>query len=146
MGEFDLVNDVLLELGFSVEFQKLAIQPGKPVSFATKEDKICFGLSGNPVSCFLQFEILVRPFLLRSSGCDSNPLIVKTRLSESFKRKKTERLYFLPIKTNSDREVTPLDYHGSAHLTALTDLDGFVMIPVGIDEVKSGEEVYVRFI
>ncbi len=146
VGEYDLVNDVLSELGFIVEFQKLAIQPGKPVSFAHKEDKVCFGLSGNPVSCFLQFELLVKPFLLHDSSGDFKPLEVKVRMAAPFKRNKTEREYFLPVTTNNIGEVTPLDYHGSAHLTAMTDLDGFAIIPVGVTQINKGEEVNVRFI
>lgn len=146
VGEYDLVNDVLGELGFSVEFQKLAIQPGKPVSFSHKQNKVCFGLSGNPVSCFLQFELLVRHFLLHRKRTRLKPIEIKARLSVPFTRKKTERQYFLPVKFNNKGEVTPLDYHGSAHLTALTDLNGFVIIPVGVDQVNIGEEVYVRFV
>ena len=146
VGEFDLVNGVLDSLGFSVKFQKLAIQPGKPVSFASKGDKICFGLSGNPVSCFLQFELLVKSLLHRSIGSDYKPIIVKARLSAPFQRKKTERIYFLPVRTTVEGEVAPLDYHGSAHLTAIADLNGFAQIPSGVGHINSGEEVYVRFI
>ncbi len=146
VGAYDLVNDAVEALGFSVKFQKLAIQPGKPVSFASKDDKICFGLSGNPVSCFLQFELLVKPFLYRISGSDYRPPILKTRLAAEFRREKVERIYFLPVKMTEDGYVTPLDYHSSAHLTGLTNLDGFVEIPLGVDCIKNGEEVYVRFL
>jgi molybdopterin molybdotransferase len=145
VGEYDLVNEVVGKLGFSVEFQKLAIQPGKPVSFGHKRDKVCFGLSGNPVSCFLQFELLVKPFLLSEATGGFKPLEYQLKMSEPFKRKKTERKYFLPVKTNKG-QVTPLNYHGSAHLTALTDLDGFAVIPIGVGQINKGEEVYVRFI
>ena len=146
VGEYDLVNDVLGELGFSVEFQKLAIQPGKPVSFSHKENKVCFGLSGNPVSCFLQFELLVRPFLSHRTRAYFKPFEINARLTVPFIRKKTEREYFLPVKYNNKGEATPLDYHGSAHLTALTDLDGFAVIPVGVGQINKGEEVNVRFV
>jgi len=146
VGEFDFVNGVLEAQKFTVKFQKLAIKPGKPVSFASKKEKICFGLSGNPVSCFLQFELLVRPLLHLSSGYDYKPRIVKARLSEPFKRKKSERTYFLPVKTTDEGYVTPLNYHGSEHLAGLSDLDGFAQIPNDVDTVNSGEEVYVRFI
>jgi molybdopterin molybdotransferase len=146
VGDFDFVNDVFEAKGFSVIFQKLAIQPGKPVSFASNEDKLCFGLSGNPVSCFLQFELLVRPILSRCSGCGFDPLVIKSKLSTSFQRKKTDRLYFLPVKTTPEGQVKPLDYHGSAHLTALSDLFGFALIPIGVSKINSEEEVYVRLV
>ncbi len=146
VGAFDHVEEVLVSLGFSVAFQKLSIQPGKPVTFASKDHKFCFGLSGNPVSCFLQFELLVKPFLFSISGDIYKPMKIRTRLQTEFSRKKTERIYFLPVKKTTEGYVSVLDYHGSAHLTALTDLDGFVEIPKGLNHVKQGEEVYVRFV
>ena len=63
VGETDLVPGVWQDLGLSRVFDRVAMQPGKPVSFAHGEGKACFGLSGNPVSSFVQFEMLVRPYL-----------------------------------------------------------------------------------
>ncbi|HEC42604.1 MAG TPA: molybdopterin molybdenumtransferase MoeA [Bacteroides sp.] len=146
VGAYDLVNEVVESLGFSTKFQKLAIQPGKPVSFASRDEKFCFGLSGNPVSCFLQFELLVKHFLYRISGGFRKPLKIKATLGADFKRKKKDRAYFLPVKTNENGFVVPLNYHGSAHLLALKDLDGFAEIPLGVDHLNTGEEVYVRFL
>src|SRR5439155_9634977 len=49
-GKLDLVPGVLQELGVEPRFHKIAMKPGKPVFFGTREDKLIFGLPGNPVS------------------------------------------------------------------------------------------------
>ena len=146
VGEFDLVADVLVDLGFTIEFSKVAIQPGKPVTFAVRDRKICFGLSGNPVSCFLQFELMVKPFLLKSSGARYQTRRLKIKLDCEFIRKKSERKYFLPVRLSRVGYVTPAVYHGSAHLHALTDIIGFAEVPKGIKKIQKAEEVYVRLI
>jgi molybdopterin molybdotransferase len=146
VGEFDLVASVLESLEFSIEFDRLAIQPGKPVTFALKDKKVCFGFSGNPVSCFLQFELLAKPFLLKSSGAHYQPSRIKSKLDREFSRKKTDRQYFLPVLLSKNGYVTPVVYHGSAHLHALNEIIGFAEIPQGIKTINKGEEIYVRLV
>jgi len=146
VGEFDLVASVLKSLEFSIEFDRLAIQPGKPITFALKDKKVCFGFSGNPVSCFLQFELLAKPFLLKSSGAHYQPSRIKSKLDREFSRKKSDRQYFLPVLLSKNGYVTPAVYHGSAHLKALTEIIGFAEIPQGIKTINKGEEIYVRLV
>jgi molybdopterin molybdotransferase len=146
VGEFDLVASVLESLEFSIEFDRLAIQPGKPVTFALKDKKVCFGFSGNPVSCFLQFELLAKPFLLKSSGAHYQPSRIKSKLDGEFSRKKSDRQYFLPVLLSKNGYVTPVVYHGSAHLHALNEIIGFAEIPQGIKTINKGEEIYVRLV
>jgi molybdopterin molybdotransferase len=146
VGEFDLVASVLESLEYSIEFDRLAIQPGKPVTFAVRDKKVCFGFSGNPVSCFLQFELLAKPFLLKSSGAHYQPSRIKSKLDREFSRKKSDRQYFLPVLLSKNGYVTPVVYHGSAHLHALNEIIGFAEIPQGIKTINKGEEIYVRLV
>src|SRR5262249_12513264 len=64
-GKFDLVPGVLQELGVRAHFHKVALKPGKPLFFGTREGVLVFGLPGNPVSSFVCFELFVRPALRR---------------------------------------------------------------------------------
>lgn len=146
VGEFDLVPGVLQDLGFSLEIERVAMQPGKPISFAHREGKVCIGLSGNPVSCFVQFEMLVRPFLCRSAGGDLSHRQIRCRMQEGFTRRKSDRLFFLPVVLRPGGKCAPLEYHGSAHLHALGELAGFAMLAAGTNSIKRGEEVDVRLI
>ena len=68
VGDFDYVQEILLELGMQKKFWKVAIKPGKPVLFGTLEQKLVFGLPGNPASALVVFEMLVRPALRAMMG------------------------------------------------------------------------------
>ncbi|HVT61414.1 MAG TPA: gephyrin-like molybdotransferase Glp [Thermoanaerobaculia bacterium] len=68
MGEFDLVEGVLAEAGCELHFDAVAIQPGKPLVFATHPGGLIFGLPGNPASVMVGFWLFVRPALRRLLG------------------------------------------------------------------------------
>src|SRR5579871_4090057 len=68
VGEYDLVKDVLAELGCEQKLWKVAMRPGKPFVFGTRQEKVVFGLPGNPVSAAVTFLVLVRPALLKMRG------------------------------------------------------------------------------
>jgi len=146
VGEFDLVPGVLRDLGFSSEFDRVAVQPGKPLTFAQGKGKVCFGLSGNPVSCFVQFEMLVKPFLCWSAGGDLPHRRIRCRMENGFTRRKSDRLFFLPVVLRPGGGCAPVEYHGSAHLHALGKLAGFAELAAGKTTLKRGEEVDVRLI
>ena len=68
MGEFDLVEPVLAELGAEPLFDAVAIQPGKPMVAAVHPGGLLFALPGNPASAMVCFWLLVRPALRRLLG------------------------------------------------------------------------------
>jgi molybdopterin molybdotransferase len=68
MGEHDLVRDALAGLGSREVFWRVAVKPGKPVSFGVAGSTLVFGLPGNPVSSLVGFELFVRPALRALQG------------------------------------------------------------------------------
>jgi molybdenum cofactor synthesis domain-containing protein len=68
MGEFDFVEGVLTSLGCTIEMDAVAIQPGKPLVFATHPGGVVFGLPGNPASAMVAYWLFVRPALRRMMG------------------------------------------------------------------------------
>ena len=144
MGEFDFVPSVLTRLGMELKYQRIAVQPGKPTTFAVGNDKYVFALPGNPVSAFVQFEIMVKPFLLKCMGHDWNPPVWKLPAGKKFLRKKTERMSWIPVKMTEEGKVIPLDYHGSAHIFSLNQAQGFIYFKIGQAQIDEGELVHVR--
>lgn len=68
MGAYDVVKEALTELG-TVEFTRVAMQPGKPQGFGHIGNKIpIFCLPGNPVSSLVSFEAFVRPAIRKLLG------------------------------------------------------------------------------
>ena len=143
MGQFDFIPGIFEELGVEVLFQTLAVQPGKPTLFGKRGNKRIFGLPGNPVSAFNTFEILVKPYLRMSMGASSGWSIVKLPLGTSYSRKKSDRDSFIPVRI-VDGKIYPEDYHGSAHIQALTNADGFIKVPFGTTQLEEGASLDVR--
>jgi molybdopterin molybdotransferase len=145
-GELDLVPGVLQELGFQLEFDQVAMQPGKPVCFGHMDGQACFGLSGNPVSSFVQFELLVRPYLNACSGETPVNRRIRIRLEKGYRRNRADRQFFLPVSFTEMGTCEPVAYHGSGHLYALEKAMGFAEIPAGQTTIRKGEFVHVRLI
>jgi len=143
-GDFDLVPEILQKLQFKLLFQEIAVQPGKPTVFGKRESKYCFGLPGNPVSSFVQFELLVKPLIYKLMGMQSSPVNLSLLLGKDFLRKNDKRLAFLPILVDEEGCAIPLEYHGSAHINGFDRAWGLMLVPIGTKEIKKGEKVNVR--
>jgi molybdopterin molybdotransferase len=146
MGDFDYIPKILNELQVNTLFRSIAVQPGKPTVFGRSGNKFVFALPGNPVSSFNIFEILAKPFLYRLMGHSWQPMILQLPIAESFNRKGTARLGFVPSTIEQDGSVKALIYNGSAHINALVSANALISIPLGIASVQKGELVNVRLI
>lgn len=146
MGEFDFVPKIMEELGIKIHFDRIATQPGKPTTFGTIHDKFVFGLPGNPVSSFVQFEILVKPLIIQLMGATFKSKRLRLPLAQEFTRKKAQRLAFIPATINQESELVFNEYHGSAHINALPTADALAEIPMGVNELKKGDLVHVRLL
>ncbi|MCD4678778.1 MAG: molybdopterin molybdotransferase MoeA [Bacteroidales bacterium] len=143
MGDFDIVPKILRQLGFELLFESIAVQPGKPTTFAVKKDKFCFGLPGNPVSSFMQFETLVKPLIYKMSGGVYKPIVISLPMGAEYKRKRSARKSIIPVRI-ADGQVFPLKYHGSAHIASLVNADAILTIPIGKTLLEKGEIIDVR--
>jgi len=143
-GDFDLVPRVMRSLGLKLHFDQVAMQPGKPLTFCTGERKAVFGLPGNPVSTFVQFEVMVRAFLDRMAGVTEHAPVLQMSLGADYSRKRAERLSWIPCTVTPAGEAMPVEYHGSAHITSLTGAWGMIIIPRGQSWIQKGELVSVR--
>lgn len=144
MGDFDFVPSVLEKAGVRIFFSSVAVQPGKPTTFGLHPKAAVFGLPGNPVSSFLQFELLVKPLLYRMMNCSWKPLTLKLPMAVRYVRRSTDRMALIPVNLTSEGTVLPVEYHGSAHITAYNETDAIIAIPAGVKTFEKGEIVSVR--
>lgn len=143
MGDFDYVPDIMKEIGVDILFKSIAVQPGRPTVFGVKENKYIFGLPGNPVSSFVQFEMLVKPLIQKMQAFETNLINLMLPMGTDINRKKTERKSFLPVSIRNG-ELYPVEYHGSAHIHSYIFADGIITMEKGILTLKKGELVNVR--
>ena len=103
-GDFDFVPSALADSGFTIHFDCVAMKPGKPLTFATSNNCVAFGLPGNPVSVFTGFYFFVRRaiHLLNGVSEDEYPLYVP--LQTELEMKDMDRMVFLPAEINSCRD------------------------------------------
>jgi len=143
MGDYDFVPGILSDLGFDIKLHKMKVRPGKPLLFATRDQKYVFGLPGNPVSAFVQFEVIIKPFLLKFMGKEELDGRIKMELGEDLKVKTLPLRFFVPVRIESG-VAYPLEYHGSGHLASYTLADGILEIPENTSMIKKNKLVYVR--
>jgi molybdopterin molybdotransferase len=157
MGDFDCVPRALARAGIEEVFHGLAMKPGKPVFFGTRRrgagaraSAAVFGLPGNPVSSFVAFEMLVRPYLAARSGLAWKPRIVGARLASAVTRKESDRHEFLPARLEPGADglpsVRPLEYKGSSMLSVLGEADCLLSIAIGVEGLEEGSVVNARLV
>ncbi len=149
MGDYDFVPVILPTIGVRRVFHKIAMRPGKPTWFGVSGDKAVFGLPGNPVSTFVNFEVLVKSYIYARAGIEWKPPILRAALAESLSRRESDRVDFLPATLENDPAgltVRPARYHGSSMLSVLSGARALIRMEMGVDRIGEGEMVDVRLI
>ena len=143
-GKYDLVEQVLATFGAEFYFDRVRIQPGQPLVFGRAKDTFFFGLPGNPSSAMVTFEVFARAALELLSGQEAPELHMPyARLTREF-HQHIGLTRFLPARLSSDGgEVTPVDWHGSGDIPALTRANAYLVTDPGRAEYASGEWIRV---
>jgi molybdopterin molybdotransferase len=165
-GKFDLVPSVLGELGVEQVFHKVALRPGKPLWFGTKQvgdrQVLVFGLPGNPVSSLVCFELFVRPAISALSGRGfAESATVTASLSHAYEHS-GGRAACLPARvrradasgdvdaiSKEAARLSPapsveiLPWQGSADLATLARANGLARFPNDACKFKPGDTLEV---
>lgn len=146
VGDYDLVPQVLAELGVEIHFRQVRMKPGKPLLFGTKGDTLVFGLPGNPVSAFVCFELFVRPALRKLAGHpDPGPRVVNLPLAEAV-AETNDRPTYRPAMLEVAEvgwHVRTLPWGGAPDLRSLLPADALVVLPAGDARFDPGTPVPV---
>lgn len=146
MGDFDLVPTIMKSNELEILFDEIAVQPGKPTTFAVSDACFCVGLPGNPVAAFSQFELLVKPFLYRLMGLEYQPPEIRIPMAETRTRQRFARESWFPAKITAEGTVLPCEFHGSAHVDSLCEADCLGTMPAGQSSLEQGALVNIRLI
>jgi molybdopterin molybdotransferase len=146
-GAYDTVKAVLSRLG-TVEFTKVAMQPGMPQGHGTlgPDDTPIFTLPGNPVSAYVSFEVFVRPVIRRMLGHQNiyRP-VVRAVLAESLQSPAGKRQFARGSLSVEDGRyvVRPAGGQGSHMLGALAKSNALVVVPEDVTDLRAGSAVAV---
>jgi len=161
MGRYDLVEQVLSEMGAEFFFTGAKIQPGRPVVFGrcgaksppfehregwATQGTYFFGLPGNPVSTMVTFELFARPMLEALAGQAPRKLVfLHARLKFEI-RIKTGLRRFLPAILSGEfenSEVELVKWQGSGDIAATTRANCYIVVPPDREHIAAGEWVAV---
>jgi molybdopterin molybdotransferase len=147
VGEHDWVRPALAAEGITLDFYKVAIKPGKPITFGRRgpNGPSVLALPGNPASALITFALFGMP-LLRAMQGDAEPLPRTLRMTlTSGVRHKPGRLEFLRARfeRGSSAGVTALENQASGALTSLAWADALVLFPAEKTELAAGASVEV---
>lgn len=149
VGPHDLVRRVERELGVEEVFWRVAVKPGKPVSFGVRDSTLVFGLPGNPVSSLVGFELFVRPAILALQGAaEPLPRFEPGRLAAAV-RQSPDREQLIRARTSPEDDgavgLEPLAGQESHMIARAAGADALVLVPRGEGELPPGAAVrYLR--
>jgi len=145
VGEEDYVKTAVEKLG-DLQIWRIAIKPGKPLAYGRVKQTPFFGLPGNPVSVFVTFCMLARPFLMKSQGC-LNVLSPVYQFKSDFSINGGSRQEYLRVQVRKDTDATlhvqQYPNQGSGILSSVVWANGLAV--VGINEhIERGELIKVH--
>jgi molybdopterin molybdotransferase len=144
VGPHDLVRKVEAELGVEEIFWRVAVKPGKPISFGVRRNTLVFGLPGNPVSALVGFELFVKPAILALQGVpDPLPRFEPGRLANG-RRRNPNRDELVRARRALDGDSVVLEALGGqeSHMIArAAAADALVLVPRGEGSLEAGASV-----
>lgn len=133
VGKYDYVHATLTELGVREVFHRIAMKPGKPLWFGMHGAKPVFALPGNPVSCFVGFELFVAPALARMSNALGAAPPTRHGRWTGPELAANPREQYLPCTTREAadgvEELVPVRWNGSADVVGLARADALAVAP-----------------
>ncbi|MDV7764188.1 gephyrin-like molybdotransferase Glp [Peribacillus sp. CSMR9] len=146
VGDFDLLPDIYQKVGADVLFNKVAMRPGSVTTVAVYNNKILFGLSGNPSASYVGFELFARP-IIRTMLFSEHPHLRKetAQLAEDFlKPNPFSRLLRTRLFYESGRlKVIPSGVDKSNITTSLAGANSLTVLPGGTRGFQTGDIVDV---
>ncbi len=147
VGDADYVIETIRRIG-KINFWKLAMKPGKPLTFGKIKNAVFFGLPGNPVSAMVTFYQFVQPALQHMMGQDKvTPVRITVPCVSSLKKHPGRMDFQRGILENDEQGrlvVRSTGKQGSGILSSMSQANCFIILPVESGNVAAGSEVLVE--
>jgi molybdopterin molybdotransferase len=157
MGDYDVVKDVLTKKG-EIVFWKVRTKPGKPLAFGTirragaksaAKDIPHLGLAGNAVSCMVNYELFVRPAILKMMGKKNiaKPTVQAT-IEDNIKNDDGRRVFArVIVEKRGEKYFARLTGpQGSGILKSMALANGLAIVPEDQPQVKKGDSLQVMML
>lgn len=141
VGRHDHVRAVLESAG-TLDFWRVAVQPGKPLAVGEIGGTPLIGLPGNPVSALVTFELFVRPFIRAMLGLEGDGRVHLTATPTEPMGKDRARRAFLRVELRQapDRiEARPAGGQQSSQLRPLAAANALLVVPERVDAAEPSQ-------
>ena len=145
VGQKDLTEEALLSIGAEILFHGIAIKPGMPTLAAEKDGVLFIGLSGNPFSAAIPFEMFVREILSLKMGDPDLKLRRETLTAVTGFSKDSRKRRFLRGKAEG-KEVWLPDQQANGQMRSMVGCNCLIEIPAGSGPVQAGDKVEVLWL
>ena len=130
VGDHDIVQEILVDLGVTLDFWRINMRPGKPLMFGTRGKTLIFGLPGNPVSAMVTALIFIKPALRATLGFPEPtpwrlPLAAATPPNTARRHFMRARL----LHTPTGPELMPISQTDSGHTSSMANADMLIVQP-----------------
>ena len=143
VGDHDLVQSVLGEVGLKVDFWKIAMRPGKPLIFGHMGQTPMLGLPGNPVSSMVCGLLFVRPAIAALLGEVGGGNYTRTVILGADMVANDNRQDYVRASLSADGVATPFTVQDSAMLSSLAKAGCLIIRPPFAPAAKAGDSVPV---
>ncbi|MGM8364293.1 molybdopterin molybdotransferase MoeA [Virgibacillus sp. W0181] len=146
VGDFDLMPVIYEKLGANVLFNKVKMRPGSVTTVAALEDKLLYGLSGNPSACYVGFELFTRP-IIRHSLFSSKPFLkrIQATMADELPKANPFSRFVRSYVTYEDGKVFAnlAGIDKSNIVTSLAHTTALMVLPGGTSGYEKGDTVDV---
>ena len=142
VGDYDFVLQAAAACGVETIFHKIKQRPGKPLFFGKKENKLVFGLPGNPASVITCFYEYVASALARLSNKTFSLQKLNVPLAKPFK-KAAGLTHFLKGYYDG-KTVTALHAQESYRLSSFANANCLIQVNEDITECREGEPIEIH--
>ena len=143
VGEMDLMERAILDIGAEILFHGVDIKPGMPTMVAVKGKKLIVALSGNPFAATVAFELLVRPILAAMDGEPAPHLRRETATAASAFSKASPTRRFLRGHLDSNGLVHIPDAQANGQMRSMIGCNCLLDIPGGSGGICPGDRLQV---
>jgi molybdopterin molybdotransferase len=140
VGDHDRVREALALTGAEVDFWKVSIKPGKPLTVATRGRCRVLGLPGNPVSAQVTFCLFGAPLLRRMQGDAAAVPAFRSATLAAPLQQKPGRTGFYRVRVEGD-QAFPLGNQSSGSAVSLALADALAVVPAESSGLAAGERV-----
>ena len=142
MGSFDYIKAVIEEKG-KLNFWRINMRPGKPLTFGNYKNIPFIGLAGNPVSAFVGFMVFVLPVIEKMLGRTRQAQSrAQARLTEPIRSDGRESYLRAQIHRKNGQLYAELTGHqGSGNLFSMVQANALLIIPAGVKSLEKGAKV-----